>query len=307
MDEEQTLGDSFRFDPTISAQFCEEKSIDLPNRDCYRIYANNVESSVRSHYLVNHTKQTYEFVNSIVKQHSLESTDPTIEMTMWDVLHLLDTIIDQSDPDTTLPQINHLLQSAEACHAAYPEKEWLAITALIHDAGKILAHPKFGNMPQWAVVGDTYPVGCAFQETIIYHDLFKYNPDHGHPIYSTQNGVYEPRCGLRNVKMSYGHDEYLYQVLKANKKISLPEEALYIIRFHSFYAHHQHTSYGHLMDEYDKKMLPWLMEFQKFDLYSKRNEEMNVEQLLDGKYKGMMSKFIPEIPLKWKVVLGHDV
>jgi hypothetical protein len=38
------------------------------------------------------------------------------------------------------------------------------LTGLIHDLGKILAHPEFGSEPQWAVVGDTFPVGCAFSD-----------------------------------------------------------------------------------------------------------------------------------------------
>ena len=30
----------------------------------------------------------------------------------------------------------------------------------------------------------------------------------------TENGIYEPGCGLDNVLLSWGHDEYLYHVLK---------------------------------------------------------------------------------------------
>ena len=47
------------------------------------------------------------------------------------------------------------------------------------------------------------------------------------------------------VKCSWGHDEYLYQILKHNK-INLPEEAFYIIRYHSLYAHHKENSYNHV-------------------------------------------------------------
>ena len=39
-------------------------------------------------------------------------------------------------------------------------------------------------------------------------------------------GVYEPGAGLRSVHMSWGHDEYLYHVVKDY----LPEPALYMIR-----------------------------------------------------------------------------
>jgi hypothetical protein len=50
--------------------------------------------------------------------------------------------------------------------------------------------------------------------------------------FSTKFGVYKPNCGLENVMMSWGHDEYMYQVLKHNKT-TLPEEALYMIRYAS--------------------------------------------------------------------------
>ena len=36
----------------------------------------------------------------------------------------------------------------------------------------------FYDEPQWAVVGDTFPVGCAPQESIVYgKQSFKANPD----------------------------------------------------------------------------------------------------------------------------------
>ena len=41
--------------------------------------------------------------------------------------------------------------------------------------------------------------------------------------------MYEPHCGLDNLMMSWGHDEYLYRFLKFNNA-KLPEEALYMIR-----------------------------------------------------------------------------
>ena len=42
--------------------------------------------------------------------------------------------------------------------------------------------------------------------------------------------MYEPNCGLDQLLMSWGHDEYLYQLLKFNGA-KLPDEALYMIRF----------------------------------------------------------------------------
>ncbi len=41
--------------------------------------------------------------------------------------------------------------------------------------------------------------------------------------------MYEERCGLDKVMMSWGHDEYLYQCL-VNHGAKIPKEGLYCIR-----------------------------------------------------------------------------
>ena len=81
-------------------------------------------------------------------------------MGIWEAMEFLNTLVDDSDPDTDLTQIEHLMQTAEAIRAdGHPR--WFILTGLIHDLGKILC--LFGE-PQWAVVGDTFPVGCRYSE-----------------------------------------------------------------------------------------------------------------------------------------------
>jgi inositol oxygenase len=146
----------------------------------------------------------------------------------------LDTFVDASDPDTELSQTQHALQTAESIREKYPgeEYDWFHLTGLIHDLGKVLGIAC--KEPQWCTVGDTFPVGCAFSDQTVFPQYFATNPDASHPIYSTKLGVYEEHCGLEKVKMSWGHDEYLYQVCVRNG-CTLPKQALYMIRFHSFY------------------------------------------------------------------------
>ena len=74
--------------------------------------------------------------------------------------------------------------------------------------------------------------------------------------------MYEPGCGLDKVLMSFGHDEYLYRVLIGNEQCQLPEESLYIIRFHSFYPWHTGGDYDHLCNDKDRSMLKWIREFK---------------------------------------------
>uniref|UniRef100_A0ACD5WGY0 Uncharacterized protein n=1 Tax=Avena sativa TaxID=4498 RepID=A0ACD5WGY0_AVESA len=93
------------------------------------------------------------------------------KMTIWECMELLNEVVDDSDPDLDLPQIQRLLQTAEAIHKDHPNDDWLHLTRLIHDLGKMLLHPNFGELPQWAVVGDTFPVGCALDEDIVHYKV----------------------------------------------------------------------------------------------------------------------------------------
>lgn len=41
---------------------------------------------------------------------------------------------------------------------------------------------------------------------------FKENPDNNNPAFNTKYGAYSEGCGLDNVLMSWGHDDYMYLV-----------------------------------------------------------------------------------------------
>ncbi len=122
----------------------------------------------------------------------------------------LNTLVDDSDPDTDLTQIEHLLQTSEAIRKdGHPR--WFVLTGLVHDLGKVLC--LYGE-PQWAVVGDTFPAGCAYSDQIVFPEFFADNPDSRVPEYQTKYGIYSPNCGLDNVQLSWGHDEYIYTVTR---------------------------------------------------------------------------------------------
>ncbi|KAK3035296.1 hypothetical protein RJ639_034819, partial [Escallonia herrerae] len=231
--------------------------------------------TVEEFYRLSHINQTYDFVKRMREEYGKLDK---VEMSIWECCELLNNVVDDSDPDLDEPQIEHLLQTAEAIRKDYPNEDWLHLTALIHDLGKVLLLPQFGELPQWAVVGDTFPLGCAFDESIVHHKYFKENPDFNNPAYSTKNGVYSEGCGLDKVVISWGHDDYMYLVAKANKT-TLPSAALFIIRFHSFYALHKAGAYKHLMNEEDVENLKWLHIFNKYDLYSKSKVRVDVENV----------------------------
>src|SRR5499425_248921 len=187
----------------------------------FRNYDTPVRDTVREFYKMNHTYQTYEFVQE--KRNNYLKFDKK-EMPVWDAFDFLNQLVDDSDPDTDLDQFQHLLQTSEAIRAdGHPD--WMVVVGLMHDLGKVLC--LFGE-PQWAVVGDTFPVGCAFSERVVFADSFTENPDLHHPVYGTRCGIYAERCGLDGLTMSWGHDEYLFHVLRDQ----LPADALAIVRWH---------------------------------------------------------------------------
>jgi inositol oxygenase len=205
-------------------------------------------------------------------------------MSPWEALEFLDTLVDDSDPDTNLTQIEHLMQTAEAIRRD-GHADWFVLTGLLHDLGKVLC---LWGEPQWAVVGDTFPVGCPFDRAVVLSEYFERNPDATDPRYASGLGMYEAGCGLDAVLMSWGHDEYLYQVVKEY----LPAEALYMIRYHSFYAAHREGAYGELMNDQDRAMFQWVRAFNPYDLYTKSAERPDVERLRPY-YESLLGKYLP--------------
>lgn len=253
----------------------------------FRDYRKEARPSVKEFYRLNHTYQTLDFVRAKEKEYlSLDRR----RMSIWEAMEFLNQLVDDSDPDTELSQLQHLLQSSESARRD-GQPRWFVLTTLIHDLGKILC---LWGEPQWAVVGDTFPVGCRYSEKIVFPEFFANNPDSNVPQLQTPNGIYEEGCGLDKIHMSWGHDEYLYHVVKDY----LPEEGLYMIRYHSFYPAHRENEYTHLMNDKDKKMIRhWVRKFNPYDLYSKADAPADVEKLRPY-YEDLIAEFFPRV-LSW--------
>jgi inositol oxygenase len=252
----------------------------------FRDFAAEARETVKAFYRLNHANQTFDFVQRKKAEYLTLDRD---RMTVWQMLEHLNDLVDDSDPDTAYTQIDHALQTAEAARQA-KQPRWMIAAALIHDLGKVLC--TFGE-PQWAVVGDTNPVGCRFSDKIVYAEFFDLNPDARHPVYSTELGIYERGCGLQNVHLSWGHDEYLYHVVKDR----LPIEARYMIRYHSFYAWHREGAYDDLCSDEDRRLMKWVRAFNRYDLYSKSAARPNQDELRPY-YEDLVREFFPE-PLRW--------
>jgi len=252
----------------------------------FRNYGAEARAGVADFYRENHVRQTLAFV--LAKKAEYLPLRRR-RMGVWQAVEYLSQLVDASDPDLELPQIEHALQTAEALrHEGRPQ--WMVLAGFLHDLGKVLC--LFGE-PQWAVVGDTFPVGCAFSDKIVYAEFFSANPDTAVPEYTSRTGIYHEGCGLDAVHLSWGHDEYLYHVLRPY----LPEEALAIVRWHSFYAAHRDREYEFLMNASDHRLLAVVREFNPYDLYSKTPERPDFDRLRPY-YEDLVTSFLPDT-LQW--------
>lgn len=177
---------------------------------------------------------------------------------------------------------------------------WLPLVGLLHDLGKVLVFDEWGALPQWSVVGDTFPVGCRLSEAVIYKEHHDKNPDYER---YGKFGIYTEKCGFDSLHMSWGHDEYLAMVLDKNiEVVKLPEEALYMIRYHSFYPWHtpcdKNRGYEYFADFTDWTRLPLLKILQMSDLYSK-STNLPDKNTLENYYRTLCDRWFLKTDLVW--------
>jgi inositol oxygenase len=274
--QQNPLGDLEQWDDFLAGRYQEGKS-----ESEFRQYDAQANPGVAEFYRLNHQYQTHEYVLAKEAQYFGLTRG---KKTIWEAADYLNTLVDDSDPDTDLTQTEHLLQTSEAIRRdGHPR--WMVATGFVHDLGKVLC--LYGE-PQWGVVGDTFPTGCAYANSVVFPEYFAANPDTANPLYQTKFGIYEPNCGLDKVHLSFGHDGYVYEVMKNY----LPPESLYMLRYHSFYAWHRHGAYDYLCNDQDREMLQWVLKFNPYDLYSKGHTKPDLKELKPY-YDDLFAEFFP--------------
>jgi len=111
----------------------------------FRQYDAEANPGVAEFYCTNHERQTVNYVLGKEKQYFGLTRG---KKSIWEAAEYLNTLVDDSDPDTDLTQIEHLLQTSEAIRQdGHPR--WMVLIGFIHDLGKCLC--LYGE-PQWGVV-----------------------------------------------------------------------------------------------------------------------------------------------------------
>lgn len=239
-------------------------------------------------YLNMYKNQTFELVKGkINKYNKLDNC----KLSMKEALKTMNDFVDPSDPDIDLSNLVHAYQTAESIREKYPHDKEFQICGLIHDVGKILF--KFGE-PNWSIVGDTFVLGACFPKSVVYHKYICYSENNNYD----KLGIYAENCGIENLTLSFGHDEYLYQVLSRNQNHKLSARYLNMIRYHSFYPWHNCGEYTYFMNgDQDESILKDVQLFNQFDLYSKHDEDTTSQDIIDY-YDKLLDEYFPE-ELSW--------
>ncbi|MFQ5697379.1 MAG: inositol oxygenase family protein [Myxococcota bacterium] len=208
--------------------------------------------------------------------------------TVWERFSELANVRDASDGDLQgMSQLGHALQTANAIREAGRSEDWIVL-GLVHDLGKLIQ--QHGERPEF-VVGDIFPLGCAFSPKIRHAELLERNPDAGDPRYATRLGIYDEGCGLEQVTFAFGHDQYLYEILRDR----VPREIAWTIRHHSFQS--IAGEYLFLFDESDRALRQsHMIPFAAYDLYTKDPDQVCDEAL--DEYRELLERWFPE-PLDW--------
>ncbi|KAG2487522.1 hypothetical protein HYH03_013803 [Edaphochlamys debaryana] len=279
------------------------------NRKRGSYHLTNSHAAVELFLRLNHARQTMDFVK---RQTQLFGAMDKAQMGVWEALHTLNELREyeavlmaegnEAQDLSELPLLDHAFQTAELCRLHHPDMDWLHLVGLIHGLGKLLAHRKFGSQPQWAICGETYPLGCRFSPHILGSQYFTANPDRRRRAYNTQTGIYNPGCGLLSVVMSWSAPEYLYLILLLNRA-PMPEDALWVLRHAKFTTlSRPHSCYLPLCSREDMRRLPLLRSFQTLAAY--RRQELPPGFALEGEartayYTGLIHKYIGAGNLHW--------
>ena len=123
---------------------------------------------------------------------------------------------------------------------------------------------------------------------MVYYEHTKNHPDRNSDLL----GIYNMNTGLNNLNISFGHDEYLYQVLKQNSdKHHISEKFWDVIRYHSFYPWHSKNDYIYFMKNKDYEILDNVKLFNEFDLYSKEDIDLEITDDIKKYYDNLLNEY----------------
>jgi hypothetical protein len=211
----------------------------------------------------------------------MRATTAGVRMSVWDAFDLISGFVDTSFGGPSTSPIHHAFQTAETlrCTGA---ADWLVVVGLIHDLGVVLSvlRPDDGTAPdsQWALTGETEVLAGPAR------------PARPAPTAPT---------GLDACVVSFGHAEYLYQVLRRSPGVCLPELAFRVVRYHELAAFRD----GRLLeleDAADRHARPVMRAFAAADNHRRPVVAISAASVakLRDRYAALVETWLPE-ELRW--------
>src|SRR5260370_16464392 len=121
---QSALKDMEEWDDFLAGRYQEGKS-----EDEFRQYDEKATPGVAEFYRLNHQFQTFDYV--IAKEREYFGLNKG-EKSIWEAADFLNTLRDDSDPDTDLTQIEHLLQTSESLRRPAPPRPFVLTPSLHH-------------------------------------------------------------------------------------------------------------------------------------------------------------------------------
>ena len=116
-------------DPAAATEF---KATDPDKKqEEFRNYEVDARPTVREFYRLNHLHQTHGF--ALAKRKEFLGLN-RMKMSIWEAAEYLNQLVDDSDPDTDMTQLEHLLQTAEQLRRD-GQPRWMILTGFVHDLG----------------------------------------------------------------------------------------------------------------------------------------------------------------------------
>lgn len=123
--------------PQVPKSFDTIKTGDKADEEFRNYNVDETPARVVEHYRDMRMNQTVAFYKKMEHKYSFENGHYRRLMTIDEAFVELEDYVDASDPDLDLPNKLHLLQTAEGLRrAGHPD--WMQLTGLLHDMGKIM-------------------------------------------------------------------------------------------------------------------------------------------------------------------------
>ena len=149
----------------------------------------------------------------------------------------------------------------------------------------------------WTISSRSRVVGCKTPDRATFKEFRHLNMDEEDSRYNTDVGAYQANCGLENVFLLWTGCEYMYHLLRHNN-VSLPEEALAMLRYCLLGDWHEHHEYSSITNADDEDMLPFIQEFDALRRRA-RLKCVDCEDLTDEECKFLWNSHYANIAAKY--------